>query len=102
VKKFNKELVMVYKSALDAIKSGVPGAKTIHGVLSEAILLVGVETVDVEGRRAWFGLPINEAPGTDFNHPNGVWHVPVGHGGKELELQGLEMFYRNPPEMLPK
>lgn len=69
---------MIYKTAVEALTSGVPGAKTIQGTLAEARKLEGVETVDVEGRPATFGLPINEIPQTDPLSPNGIWHVPVG------------------------
>ena len=69
---------MIYKAAAEALASGVPGAKTIQGTLAEARKLEGAETVDVEGRPATFGLPINEITQTDPENPLGIWHVPVG------------------------
>ena len=74
-----KEKTMNYKTAASAISCGVPGAKTINGTLEEAMKLVNVQTIDVEGRQVFFGLPINQIPQTDPNNPNGIWVVPVGH-----------------------
>ena len=90
---------MIYKTAADALSSGVPGAKTLQCKLREALKMVGKKTTNVEGIDAWFGLPINQTPQTAFDDPNGIWNVPLGFSGKDVEMKGLELFYRQHPEI---
>lgn len=70
-------MTKTYRTADEAIADTVAGAKTIQGTMAEALKLAGVETIDVQGNRAWYCTPGARAPGQARDNANELWHVAV-------------------------